>query len=94
MWSRNKYSGPGGGLYTGPGGGLYTGPGGGASSDPGGGLYTGPGGGLYTGPGGGLYTGYDLNPYMSNWPPRNYLLKYLVTHGFEYYANYLEKNGY
>ncbi len=26
MWSRNRYTGPGGGLYTGPGGGLYTGP--------------------------------------------------------------------
>ncbi|MFL2068386.1 hypothetical protein ACEN3O_08920 [Leuconostoc mesenteroides] len=26
MWSRNLYTGPGGGLYTGPGGGLYTGP--------------------------------------------------------------------
>ena len=42
-WSRDQYTGPGGGMYTGPGGGLYTG--------PGGGLYTGPGGGLYTGPG-------------------------------------------
>ena len=42
-WSRDQYTGPGGGLYTGPGGGMYTG--------PGGGLYTGPGGGLYTGPG-------------------------------------------
>ena len=57
MWSRNKYSGPGGGLYTGPGGGASSGPGGGLYTGPGGGLYTGPGGGLYTGPGGGLYTG-------------------------------------
>lgn len=37
-------------------------------------IVTGPGGGLYTGPGGGLYTGPDDNPYMSNWPPREYLL--------------------
>lgn len=69
MWVRNKYTGPDGGLYTGPGGGLYTGPGGGA--------YTGPGGGLYMGLGGGLYTGPDDNPYMSNWPPREYLLEAL-----------------
>ena len=34
-WSRDQYTGPGGGMYTGPGGGMYTG--------PGGGLYTGPG---------------------------------------------------
>ena len=57
MWTRNMYTGPGGGAYTGPGGGMYTGPGGGAYTGPGGGMYTGPGGGAYTGPGGGLYTG-------------------------------------
>ena len=34
-WSRDQYTGPGGGMYTGPGGGMYTG--------PGVGLYTGPG---------------------------------------------------
>ncbi|MEO7717226.1 MAG: hypothetical protein ABIY70_13575 [Capsulimonas sp.] len=71
------YTGPGGGLYSGPGGGLYTGPGGGLYTGPGGGLYTGPGGGLYDGPGGGLYTGPCDEPYRSNWPPREAVLKYL-----------------
>ncbi|MCW3060047.1 MAG: hypothetical protein JWQ02_1868 [Capsulimonas sp.] len=71
------YTGPSGGLYSGPGGGMYTGPGGGLYTGPGGGLYTGPGGGLYTGPGGGLYTGPCDEPYRSNWPPREAVLKYL-----------------
>lgn len=61
---------------------------------PGGGLYTGPGGGLYTGPGGGLYTGPDDNPYMSNWPPREFLLDYLATHGMISYVNYMIMNGF
>lgn len=42
--------------------------------------YTGPGGGLYTGPGGGLYTGPAANPYRSNMPPKEELLKYLISH--------------
>ena len=33
-WSRDQYTGPGGGAYTGPGGGAYTGPGGGAYTGP------------------------------------------------------------
>ena len=86
MWVRNRYTGPGGGLYTGPGGGLYTG--------PGGGLYTGPGGGLYTGPGGGLYAGPDSNPYMSNWPPREYLLEYLKKNGMIEIFKFLLKHNF
>ena len=61
---------------------------------PGGGLYTGPGGGLYKGPGGGLYTGPDTKPYMSNWPPREYLLRYLVNHRMKQYAEFLLKCGF
>ena len=86
MWVRNRYTGPGGGLYTGPGGGLYTGPGGGA--------YTGPGGGLYEGPGGGLYTGPDDNPYMSNWPPREYLLKALKKAGQTNIIQFMLNHGF
>ena len=56
--------------------------------------YTGPGGGLYTGPGGGLYTGPDSVPYMSNWPPRDYLLKYLVDNHMDYYVRYLLDHGF
>ena len=78
MWVRNRYTGPGGGLYTGPGGGLYTG----------------PGGGLYRGPGGGLYEGPDYKPYMSNWPPRDYLIKYMLENGFEQYVKYMCKHGF
>ena len=78
MWVRNRYTGPGGGLYTGPGGGLYTG----------------PGGGLYTGPGGGLYTGPDDNPYMSNWPPREYLLRALSDAGMTSIIQLLINNGF
>ena len=61
---------------------------------PGGGLYTGPGGGLYTGPGGGLYTGPDDDPYMSNWPPREYLLQYLKKRGYTNHIDYLLKHGF
>lgn len=75
MWVRNRYTGPGGGLYTGPGGGLYTG----------------PGGGLYTGPGGGLYTGPDNNPYMSNWPPINILVRELMNRGLNHQANIIAR---
>ena len=85
VWPRNRYTGPGGGLYTGPGGGLYTGPGGGASTGPGGGLYTGPGGGLYTGPG---------PSYMSNWPPRDDLLNYMLTNGFDEDAREMLRMGF
>ena len=56
--------------------------------------YAGPGGGLYTGPGGGLYTVPDANPYKSNWPPRDYLLKYLKQFNLEYYIDILIKNGF
>lgn len=94
MWVRNRYVGPGGGLYTGPGGGLYTGPGGGANTGPGGGLYTGPGGGLYTGPGGGLCTEFDASPFICNWPPREYLLDYLVRNNMMQYVNYMLENGF
>jgi hypothetical protein len=31
----------------------------------------------YTGHGGGLYTGPEDKPYMSNCPPRDYLLNYM-----------------
>ena len=75
-----------GGLYIGPGGGLYTG--------PGGGLYTGPGGGLYTGPGGGLYTGPSANPYMSNWPPPEMLIRYLLENGMQDVAEYMVRMGF
>ena len=61
---------------------------------PGGGLYTGPGGGLYRGPGGGLYMGPDQKPYMSNWPPREYLLQYLSNYGMQQYAKYLLQHGF
>ena len=61
---------------------------------PGGGLYTGPGGGLYTGPGGGLYTGPDRNPYKSNWPPRDVLLKYMTEHGYANYVKYMLDRGF
>ena len=101
-WPRDRYTGPGGGLYTGPGGGLYTGPGGGAYTGPGGGLYTGPGGGLYTGPGGGLYTGPGgglytgacENHYLSNWPPPEILLNYLMNNGFKNIAEHLISIGF
>lgn len=86
MWSRDKYVGPGGGLYAGPGGGLYTGPGGGA--------YTGPGGGLYTGPGGGLYAGPTENHYMSNHPPRDVFLKYLIDNNMDDIVRILLQAGY
>jgi len=66
-WSRDSYTGPGGGLYTGPGGGLYTG----------------SGGGLYTGSGGGLYAGPCEEPYYSNWPPREVFLKHLKEFGMD-----------
>ena len=110
VWPRDRYTGPGGGLYTGPGGGMYTGPGGGAYTGPGGGLYTGPGGGmytgpggglytgpgggLYTGPGGGLYTGPSSNPYMSNQPPRDELLKYLRQNNMISILELLESVGF
>ena len=80
-WSRDQYTGPGGGMYTGPGGGMYTGPGGGMYTGPGGGMYTGPGGGLYTGPGGGLYTGpggglyTGPGSYCTNRPPLRLLIR-------------------
>ena len=94
MWPRNRYTGLGGGLYTGLGGGLYTGPGGGASTGPGGGLYTGPGGGLFNGVSGGLWAGYDTNPYMSNWPPREYLLEYMKYKHLDYYIDYMLMHGF
>lgn len=51
------------------------------SIGPGGGLSIGPGGGLYLGPGGGLYVGACHNPYKSNWPPIERLLKELLNRG-------------
>ena len=93
-WPRDRYAGPGGGLYMGPGGGLYEGPGGGAYAGPGGGLYAGPGGGLYAGPGGGLYAGACDNHYRSNWPPREYLLKYLRRLNLTNILRILEQYGF
>ena len=77
-WSRDRYTGPGGGLYTGPGGGLYTG----------------PGGGLYTGPGGGLYTGPSDNPYVSNWPPPHILIQELRKRNMHDIVEYLISMGF
>ena len=59
---------------------------------PGGGLYTGPGGGSYAGPGGGLYSGPSPEPYMSNWPPREYLRRYLREHGLGHLADQIPGN--
>ena len=56
--------------------------------------YTGPGGGLYTGPGGGLYTGPDKNPYKSNWPPREYLLRYMKELNMKDYIEYMLSMGF
>ncbi len=94
IWTRDRYSGPGGGLYVGPGGGLYTGPGGGLYTGPGGGLSTGPGGGLYSGPGGGLYTGSCDKPYVSNQPPREALLNYLRENSMKDILKILEDAGF
>jgi hypothetical protein len=94
-WPRDRHTGPGGGLYTGPGGGLYTGPGGGAYTGPGGGrMYTGPGGGLSTVPGGGRYTGPCPNPYHSNQPPRDALLRYLRENNRHDVLRLLESTGF
>ena len=38
--------------------------------------------------------GPDLKPYMSNWPPREYLLEYLSTHDMKHYAEYLLRWGF
>ena len=61
---------------------------------PGGGLYMGPGGGLYKGLSGGLYTGPDSDPYMSNWPPREYLLRYMIEHNLRNYVEYMISCGF
>jgi hypothetical protein len=57
-------------------------------------LYTGPGGGLYTGYGGGLYTGSSKEPYRSNHPPREALLKYLADHGLHHLLDVLRRHGF
>ena len=48
----------------------------------------------YRGLGGGLYTGPDLEPYMSNWPPRKYLLEYMSKHNLKNYVDYMIKHGF
>lgn len=48
----------------------------------------------YTGPGGGFYTGPDDNPYMSNWPPREYLLKALKKAGQTNIIQFMLNHGF
>lgn len=88
-WSRDRYTGPGGGLYAGPGGGLDRFSGGGANQFNGGGLDRFNGGGLDPSPGGGLYEGPCAYPYMSNTPPMHIFIPKFRTRGFNAEADVL-----
>jgi hypothetical protein len=49
---------------------------------------------LYTGPGGGRYTGPSSNPYMSNQPPREALIKYVRDRNMTGIIQLLERVGF